>query len=90
MRVAAAAAVAACGAAAQPDGQLFDPRRAAAREPVHVKEDLYPIMCDVCELAAFAAFFDARDKRRDAPIVGAWAVTKTTRCLQGAVSLCAA
>ena len=26
-------------------------------------------MCDVCELAAFAAFFDAREKRREAPIV---------------------
>ena len=50
------------GAAAQSPDLLFNPQRQRMREPIHVKDDLYPIMCDVCELVAFSVYFDTMEK----------------------------
>ena len=46
----------------QSPDMLFNPQRQRMREPIHVKEDLYPIMCDVCELVAFSVYFDTMEK----------------------------
>lgn len=56
-------------AGAQSPDLLFNPQRQRMREPIHVKEDLHPIMCDVCELVAFSVFFDTQEKRKEKPIV---------------------
>lgn len=49
-------------ASAQSPDLLFNPHRQRMREPIHIKEDLYPIMCDVCELVAYSVYFDTAEK----------------------------
>ena len=64
-------AVMLCKATAQSPDLLFNPHRQRMREPIHLKEDLYPIMCDVCELVAYSVDFDTAEKLK---VITAYAI----------------